>query len=177
MTQELYTVKVVSGEHEGRHRSYKAGEIFRSQYPLHELFPNKFELLPNTPAPLEEGQDTISTVLKAQDALKVRQNDGPAQSSEQSSAPNPTPSAPLSPYGEYAPYNAESFDFDNAKKITSQFKAAKDMGFDVWTTASGDFAVSEAGVKIPTNLAASVLKSKKEVRDFLNSMKTPAMPD
>lgn len=168
MEQELFTVKVVSGEHEGRHRSYKAGEIFRTQYPLHTMFPNKFELLPNTPAPIEEGPDTISAVQAAQEAARATK-EPPLQ--------GPVPPAPMSPYGEYAPHNIEEFDFEGAKKVTAQFKDAKEFGLDVWTTGSGDFAVTEAGAKVLTNLAPSVLKSKKEVRSFLASMKVPEVAD
>jgi hypothetical protein len=43
MTEELFTFLVVEGEHQGRNRVYKKGEIFQSQYPLDTMFVNKFQ--------------------------------------------------------------------------------------------------------------------------------------
>ena len=125
MATEFYTVQVKSGEHQGRHRTYKTGDVFRTQFPLHKMFVNKFELIPNTPAPIEEGPDTIRTVLDAKEA-KDQRAEGAYQLSQ-----GPVPPAQMSPYGEYAPYDGDSgyvpetFNFAAAKNVTNQFKGAK----------------------------------------------------
>ena len=171
MATDYFTVRVKNGEHQGQHRVYHTGDVFRTQYPLHEMFVNKFELLPNAPAPIEGGPDTINTVRNAQsernEATKVNE---PAPQS-------PTPPAEITPYGEYSPYVPETFDFANAKNVTSQFKAAKSLGLEVWNSASDGYAVSEAGAKVPMNLAPSNLATKKEVKEYLDSMKGPELSD
>lgn len=169
-SQEYYTVKVRSGEHQGQHRTYHTGDVFRTQYPLHKMFVNKFDLLPNAPAPIEDGPDTIMTVRNAQNARTGRGDSQEAVSS-------PVPPAPMSPYGEYAPYSSETFDFGAAKKVTGQFKEAKALGLDVWHHDKDGYAVAEAGAQVPMNLAPSALSTKKEVKEYLDSMKTPDMPD
>lgn len=179
--QQYYTVKVRSGEHQGQHRTYHAGEVFRTQYPLHEMFTNKFDLLPNAPAPIEEGPDTIRTVMNAQNAQMARVEEASAYDRDPNggmapSASGPVPPAAMSPYGEYAPHNAETFDFHGAKNVTNQFKGAKALGLAVWNSAEG-YAVAEAGAQVPVNLAPSVLPGKKEVKEYLESMQTPDMPD
>lgn len=179
--KQYYTVKVLKGEHQGQHRTYHAGEVFRTQYPLHEMFTNKFELLPNAPAPIEGGPDTIRTVMNAQDARRAQASEAGIYGRDPygemvPSASGPVPPAEMSPYGEYAPHNAETFDFQGAKNVTNQFKGAKALGLAVWNSAEG-YAVAEAGAQVPVNLAPSVLPGKKEVKEYLESMQTPDMPD
>ena len=168
-----YTVQVVSGEHQGQHRTYHTGDVFRTQYPLHEMFVNKFKLLPTTPAPIEGGPDTITAVQNAQ---QVKAGE-PVPPVPPFNASSPVPPAPMSPYGEYEPYAIETYNFAAAKKVTGQFKDAKALGFDVWHHETDGYAVAEAGVPVPTNLAPSALATKKDVKEFLDSMKTPEMPD
>ena len=178
VTKEYYTVRVKSGEHQGQHRTYHTGDVFRTQYPLHKMFTNKFELLPNAPAPIEGGPDTISTVLNAQNAKADRtdQQSGAIRTA-------PVPPAEMSPYGEYAPntqgaqFSPETYDFVSAKKVTNQFKGAKAMGLEVWNSASDGFAVSEAGAKVPMNLAPNAMSTKQEVKEYLDSMRSPEIPD
>lgn len=178
MNREYYTVRVKNGEHQGQHRTYHKGDVFRTQYPLHQMFTNKFELLPNEPAPIEGGPDTIRTVMNAQDA-KAGRTEQPYNVAQTA----PVPPAEMSPYGEYAPhaqetqFTPETFDFASAKNVTNQFKGAKAMGLEVWNSASDGFAVSEAGAKVPMNLAPNALATKQEVKEYLDSMRSPEMPD
>lgn len=176
--KEYYTVRVRHGEHQGQHRTYHTGDVFRTQYPLHKMFVNKFELLPNTPAPIEGGPDTIATVMNAQNATAGR-----AERQRAATQTAPTPQAEMSPYGEYAPhtqenqFTPETYDFSSAKKVTNQFKGAKAMGLEVWNSASDGYAVTEADAKVPMNLAPSAMATKNEVKEYLDSMRSPEIPD
>ena len=172
MAQGLYTVRVLAGEHQGRYRKYVAGDVFQTKHPLHEMFVGKFELIPSTPAPVEEG---------------------PTASALPTSAPQEQPSSPaMGPYGEYkgnenvalkdpfgmpSPPSALPYDFASATDVTHLFKEAKDLGLSVYKDSSGGYAVAEAGVPVPVNLAPSVLSSKKKVSEYLGSMKLPDTGD
>lgn len=171
MTQGLYTVRVLAGEHQGRYRKYVAGDVFQTKHPLHEMFVGKFELIPSAPAPVEEG---------------------PASSPLPTSLPQAkTPSPAMGPYGEYkgdntgikdpfgmpSPQSALPYDFASATDVTHLFKEAKELGLTVYKDSSGGYAVAEAGVPVPVNLAPSVLSSKKKVSEYLGSMKLPDTGD
>lgn len=71
---QLYTFTVLSGEHQGNKRVYKQGQMFRSQYPLDELFPGKFQRMPNSPAPLD---DSDQAAEKGSQAKRVAAPEAP----------------------------------------------------------------------------------------------------
>ncbi len=168
----LYTVRLLAGEHQGRYKRYKAGDCFQTRQPLHKMFVNKFELVPSSPAPVEDGPgaDSLYSPEFAQNARADAQRD------QQRNAPydpyglqSPQAEQPRSPY---VPY-----DFASATNVTHMFKDAKALGLAVYKDSSGGYAVAEADVPVPANLAPSVLSSKKKVNEFLASMQSPDLGD
>lgn len=174
--RKYYTLRLVSSEHQGRHRTYKQGDVFRSAYPLHEIFVNKFELLPNSPAPIEEGPDMMRSFYEAQ--AITRENPAAKKGSKQSASTNSDEfvGQQFDEFEELPPPQ-DFFDFASARNVSSQYSGAKEMGLSVYHLTGVGYAVAERGVKVPTNLAPGVLGSRKDVKEFLDSMKLPDMPD
>lgn len=147
MAGQLYTFKVIAGEHQGKTRSYKAGEYFQSRYPLDEMFSGKFLRINTAPAPIDEVTPPGVAVMPMEGA---------------------SPAPPKEPE-----FNVQ--DAVNVTKQFPDAKKAELSVYN--DPENGGYIIAEAGVESRENLAGQVLRTKKAVNKFLKDFVSPEAAD
>lgn len=156
----LYTFQLMSGEHQGKKRGYVKGDLIRITERLDLKFPNKFQLMPHTSAHLEDLDDEIS----AKHIAIVQNNAVSPPETPPGLRDDPLP-VPQGPVKDMMP-----FDFASAAVVTHLFPLAADCKCEVYKDSLDGYAVAESGTTLLTNLAGSILGSKKQVNQFLVSL-------
>lgn len=146
----LYTFRLIAGCHQGNKKRYKKGEYIRSHHPLDEMFQGKFQRMPNVPAVIDDGPDSLQGGMSG--------NARPASSPDKIRDVVP-------------------FSFSESSNVSHLFPETKATGLVVYKDSLGGYAVAEKDSKVMTNIAGEVLGSKKKVTEFLADFMPSNEPD
>jgi len=179
-----YTIRVIGGTHRGNRNIYRTGDVFRTRDPLHLMFENKFQLVPDAPAVIED-----SNAMHPSTAVpRTPQEVANARATQQQAVPpqqgmpappqlNPSPVSFQVPIDDMLETNMSadiSYPFETAENITQKFPKAAKKGYEIFKHADAGFAINMVDPANPTsrfNIADAPLKTLTDVNKCLADLK------
>ncbi len=181
-----YTVRVIAGTHRGTRCIFRVGDTFRTKDPLHLMFENKFQLVPDAGNIIEDSTIVPDRMIPktpeevAAARLSAAMQQGVHNATMQPTAPPPqniaTPPTlfqPQTPPPVDEFLNDISFPFAESEDVSKRFPKAAKKGMEIWKHAELGYAINMIDPANPDarfNLADTELKTVTDVNKYLVSM-------